>query len=196
MLVWKNAGDDQLLAAAKNGEVEAFGELYERYARSIFRYLYAHTQDRMEAEDLTEEVFMRVWKTLPGYQERGVPFGAFLYQIARNLKVDYYRRSKFIHEEYDLDGEYSKDPAPDPSTVVHNNLAHQELLRIMGKLREDYRDVLVLRFLSGFSPEETAQLMDRSVGAVRVLQHRALAAMREVLARKQVDWHEGESGGF
>jgi RNA polymerase sigma-70 factor, ECF subfamily len=187
MQFWKDSDDAQLLNAAKQGAVEAFGELYERYAKLIYRYLFAHTHDRMEAEDLTEEVFLRVWRSLPDYREQGVPFGAYLIHVARNLKVDYYRRSKFLIQNFRLeDGDFQVF-APDPGETALDRLEQEELFQIMMGLREDYREVLVLRFISGFSPEETSQVMERSVGAVRVLQHRALAALREMLAGRQVE---------
>ena len=79
--------DIQLIQQSQKGDTQAFGELYERYAQRVFRYLYAHLDNRLDAEDLTEEVFLRVWKSLGGYQEQGVPFLAFLFRVARNALI-------------------------------------------------------------------------------------------------------------
>ena len=85
--------DIQLLKTAQDGNAEAFGELYERYAQRVFRFLYAHLNNQQDAEDLTGEVFLRVWRALGNYKERGVPFLAFLFRIARNALIDHYRRT-------------------------------------------------------------------------------------------------------
>lgn len=186
MLVWRDVDDVQLLKIAKEGEPEAFGELYERYAQPIFRFFYANLSNRFDAEDLTEEVFLRALRSLPKYKDQGFPFPAFLYRIAQNALVDHYRRSgRSLHDVSTDDDIQIPDERPDPSESATSNLQHQELRKVLEQLREDYREVLVLRFLNELSPEETAQVMDRSVGAVRVLQHRALTALRELLDKDQ-----------
>jgi RNA polymerase sigma-70 factor (ECF subfamily) len=172
--------DEQLIVKSKNGDAEAFGELYERYAEVIFRYLYSHLESRLDAEDLTEDVFMRAWKALSKYDERGLPFSAFLFRSARNSLIDYYRQQKALQSIEDLDL-HSNEPGPEE--LVSEQLSNADLRGALAGLREDYRSVIIFRFLSGLSPEETAQVMQRSIGAVRVLQHRALLALKEVLER-------------
>ena len=183
MPIWEDIEDAQLLKIAQDGDADAFGELYERYAKLIHRFMFAHLDHRIDAEDLTEEVFLRVWRTLPNFREQGVPFGAYLYHIARNVLIDHYRRNKRSFRDISIEDSYVVDHNPDPSETVTNTLEHQELREVLVQLRDDYREVLVLRFLSELSPEETAQVMKRSVGAVRVLQHRALSAMRKLMVR-------------
>jgi RNA polymerase sigma-70 factor (ECF subfamily) len=177
--------DVQLIQCAQQGDAQAFGELYERYAPRVFRYLYAHLDNRLDAEDLTEEVFLRVWKTLGGYTEQGVPFLAFLFRVARNALIDHYRRSAKSEQEASIEDLHLRDHEPEPVDAVTNTLEHQQLRQVMQQLREDYRTVLALRFLSELSPEETAKAMGRSAGAVRVLQHRALAALRSMMESGQ-----------
>lgn len=181
MPTWENVDEVQLLKIAQDGEAEAFGEIYERYAQPIFRFLYSRLDDRFDAEDLTEEVFLRVWRSLPKYNHKGVPFSAFLFRIAHNALIDHYRRHKQTNRDQTLEGDHVVDFHSDPEEVATKSLESEELRQVLEHLRDDYRDVLVLRFLSDLSPRETAQVMDRSVGAVRILQHRALAAMRSVL---------------
>ena len=178
---WQDIDDVQLIVLAKDGEADAFGELYERYVQTIFRFVYVRLDDRRDAEDLTEEVFLRVWQSLPNYREQGVPFLAFLFRIARNAVIDFYRSSKSSAHQESIEDNPLQDLRSDPGEQAITNLEHQELRRILDTMREDYRMVLVLRFLSELSPEETAQVMGRSTGAVRVLQHRALAALRSIL---------------
>jgi RNA polymerase sigma-70 factor (ECF subfamily) len=178
---WQDLEDVQLIARAQDGEADAFGELYERYVQTIFRFVYVRLDDRRDAEDLTEEVFLRVWQSLPSYREQGVPFLAFLFRIARNAVIDFYRSSKSPRHQESIEDNPVQDFHSDPGEQAITNLEHQELRQILDNMREDYRMVLVLRFLSELSPEETAQVMGRSTGAVRVLQHRALSALRNIL---------------
>lgn len=172
--------DKELVEMAKAGNVEAFGNLYERYAPAIYRYLYAHLPDRLDAEDLTGEVFLKTWRSLSGYRERGVPFLAFLFRIAHNTLIDHRRRALHTgqHSMADLE-EVLSDSNPGPADIIHARLEHQELLQVLSRLQADYQTVLILRFLSELTPEETARVMQRSPGSVRVLQHRALAALRK-----------------
>ena len=176
-----NADDIQLLKRAQEGDKEAFGDLYERYAQAVFRFLYAHLDNRLDAEDLTAEVFLRVWRSLPGYREQGIPFQALLFRIARNALIDLYRRSNHVEQALEMDDLPDLDGLTNPGDQVIIRSEYQKVREVLSKLKEDYRSVLVLRFFSGLSPEETALAMGRSPGAVRVLQHRALAAIRLVI---------------
>ncbi len=172
--------DEKVIQQVKGGDAEAFGMLYEQYAEVIFRYVYSHLEGRLDAEDLTEEIFLRAWRALPKYDERGLPFSAFLFRIARNSLIDYYRQHKSVQsiEEMELQAHEAG-----PEEMVDHKLENHQLRDTIARLREDYRNVLIFRFLSGLSPEETAQVMQRSVGAVRVLQHRALSALKDLMER-------------
>src|SRR5512134_325908 len=103
MLAWQDADDAQLLTIAKSGEAEAFGALYERYADPIFRYLYARLDNRLDAEDLTEEVFLRFWRSLPRYRDKEFPVAAFLFRIAQNALIDHHRRSGRIAQNLSIE---------------------------------------------------------------------------------------------
>jgi RNA polymerase sigma-70 factor (ECF subfamily) len=176
--------DHELIKQAQRGDTHAFGELYEIHAPVIYRYLFAHLENAMDAEDLTGEVFLKAWQSLPKYSERGIPFLAFLFRIAHNVLVDQYRRNQRIDPKSpeDMDG-YKEDESTEPVDLVGNQMEHQHIMKVLSKLRTDYQSVLTLRFISELSPEETAQVMNRSVGAIRVLQHRALGALRDEIDR-------------
>lgn len=173
--------DIELVRLAQEGGAEAFGQLYERYSPAVFRFIYAHVDDRLDAEDLTEDVFVRVWRSLPGYRHQGIPFVAYVFRIARNRLIDYYRRSTRSKQDVSLEETLVGDDRPDPSQLVSNGIEHQEIQTLLLELREDYRTVLTLRFMGDLSPDETAEVMGRTSGAVRVLQHRALAALRKLM---------------
>lgn len=172
--------DSELLGKAQAGDAQAFGDLYERYAPSIYRYLLAHLQHQLDAEDLTGEVFLKAWQALPRYDQRGVPFLAFLFRIARNTLFDHYRHGTPLSDMPPLAASLT-DHEPGPVEVLSQKAEHQEVTQTLRQLRSDYQTVLVLRFISDLSPEETAQVMQRSQGAVRVLQHRALTALRKLI---------------
>jgi RNA polymerase sigma-70 factor (ECF subfamily) len=174
--------DKELVEKAQAGSVDAFGILYERHAPAIYRYLFAHLPDRMDAEDMTGEVFLKTWQSLSVYRQRGTPFLAFLFRVAHNSLIDHYRRARQRNQQSMADlEEVLRDANPGPAEVIGTRLEHQELLQVMSHLNEDYQTVLILRFLSELSPEETAQVMQRSPGSIRVLQHRALTALRKQL---------------
>ena len=181
MLQWHDLDDNQLINLAKDGEAEAFGELYERHVNAVYRFLYARLDNSMDAEDFSEEVFLRAWNSLPSYHERGVPFLAFLLIIARNVLIDHYRRNGRSPQHVTIEDIQLKDTNPEPSEVTAQNLKHAEIRQAISRLRDDYQEVLVLRFLNDLSPNETAQVMNRSTGAVRVLQHRAIVALRKTM---------------
>lgn len=184
----QHADETRLVEQAKKGDAGAFGELYEFYAPLVFRFLFAHLDERQDAEDLTEEVFLRVWEALPGFRLRGVPFGGYIFRIARNALYDHYRRNRRQGSPADLALDWVDDTQPDPAESVPANIEHREIHGLLLHLREDYRMVVSLRFLVGLSTDETAAAMGRSTGAVRVLQHRALLMLRQLL--QQQDHHE------
>lgn len=171
--------DAELVAQAKRGETQAFGQLYERYVEQIYRYVKTRVTRDQDAEDLTENVFVRSYEALDSYQERGWPYSAFLYQVARNLLVDHYRQDKGP-QLVELDEPL---PTPDPTMeqlLLQSDFA-QEAMAAVGGLPEDYQEIIRLRILMGMSTKRAAEWMDRSEGATRVLLHRALKALREQL---------------
>jgi RNA polymerase sigma-70 factor (ECF subfamily) len=186
--------DHALVLKAQQGDADAFGELYEHHAPGIFRFVYAHLEQRQDAEDLTEEVFFRAWRALPRYQERGVPFQFYLLRIARNVLIDHYRRSQLPDRSRLESVEQMENDLSDVSAGKREMEGeHAELVKHLRSLPEDHRTVLVLRYFNQLSPTETAAVMGRSVGAIRVLQHRALAGLRALIqAESQRDQEPGE----
>lgn len=171
--------DAELIARAQSGEIEAFGELYTRYLDPIYRYVRTRVDGTADAEDLCETVFLRSFEALDRYQERGHPFSAYLYQVARSQLADYYRTRKVR-----VDLEQVSDPAAEDWDPEGAYAQHEQVLDVvysMGKLREDYQEVIRLRVILELPTSTVAMWMDRSPGAVRVLLHRALAALREEL---------------
>jgi len=173
---------DALIARACRGDANAFGDLYEHYLTAIYRYVFYRVGDVAEAEDLTETVFLKAWEALDKYEVREVPFSAWLYRIAHNVIIDRHRTHKpAVSLESVL-------PLPDETSGPEDQLDALEnietLAHALSQLSADYQQVLTLRFISGLSHAETGRVLNRSEEAVRVLQYRALNALRQVLNRK------------
>ena len=168
--------DAELIARAKDGQVEAFGQLYERYLDPIYRFIRMRVDSERDAEDLCENVFLRTYEALDRYEDRGHPFSAYLYQVAKNLLADHYRHRS------SLEPESESDTAGDESSGDRDQ--QEELLAVaqaIGQLSEDYREVIRLRVVLELPTETVASWMGRSPGAVRVLLHRALKELNQSL---------------
>ena len=138
--------DAHLIQKAKDGDANAFGELYERYAEQVFRFIYSQMSHRLDAEDLSTDVFLKAWQSLDRYEERGFSFSAYLFRIARNLIIDSRRGRKPVDpiSEDELMN-FPESIISDPSTILAAKVQHKELVNILGQLREDYRTVLIFR---------------------------------------------------
>jgi RNA polymerase sigma-70 factor (ECF subfamily) len=170
----------EVVERAKAGDSAAFATLYERFQPEIYRYLARHLgAHRHEAEDLTAEVFLKVFERLQGYEFRGLPFSAWLFRIARNRLIDHVRArpKRPVGSIEDKPGiaELGAQEALDRS------LDRMELARALRRLTDERRQVVVLRFLEGRSVAETAAALGKTEDAVKKLQARGLARLREVL---------------
>jgi len=176
-----HSDDSRLVALAKRGDDDAFAELYRRYADSIYRYALSRGLPPADAEDVVSTVFMKAYQSLPGYRERGWPFSAYLYRIARNSLIDLYRmdRRMATGDEEVMRSE-AGDSMDDP---IVRRAELRDLKRAMAGLPEDYQEVIRLRLLLELPTETVAFWMGRKEGAVRVLLHRALKALRSKLVR-------------
>ena len=173
--------DARLIERAKRGEVEAFGCLYERYLESIYRYIRTRVAEDRTAEDLTETVFLRSFESLSRYKEKGLRFSALLYQIARNLLVDHYRQ-----KEEELPIESAEQISVSPSRIDDLIVIQDQVDRLrvgLEALPEEYREIIRLRVLLELSTKECAQWIGRSEGAVRVLLHRAMKALKRQVVK-------------
>ena len=169
---------ESLVGRAKDGDADAFGLLYDRFQPEILRYLTNQVRHRETAEDLAQQVFLRAWQVIPRYEQRGTPFKAWLYRMARNQVIDHFRRQR---PTSDLEGIEVAEPAEAEGRVLAAEL-HGRLRRALDRLTPDHREVLVLRFLMEMSAAEIGQIMNRKEVTVRGLQLRALRALRKEIA--------------
>jgi RNA polymerase sigma-70 factor (ECF subfamily) len=171
--------DETALLAAAQGDVEAFGILYERYVGRIYTYIYYRTGNSDDAEDLTARVFYRAMRHIGNYRHRGLPFSAWLYRIAHNLVANWHRDNS-RRKEVPLDeamvgrtiGEY-------PEIELVQSEERDKLLRVIRLLPADRQQLLILKFVEHLSNAEIGQIMGRSEGAVKSLYHRTLLNLRD-----------------
>jgi RNA polymerase sigma-70 factor (ECF subfamily) len=175
----RNLPMERLVDAARAFSPDAWGQIYDRYYGRMLDYCYLRTGDRSAAEDLASEVFLGAVRSIGRYEYRGAPFSAWLYRIAQRVTADFLRkRAQRPTVPLNEDGAHPNLQTGDgteASTLWHDVQA------AIQQLTEDQQHVIVLRFLHGLSHEETAAAMGRSSGAVRILQHRALVALRELM---------------
>ena len=169
--------DAALVQAAKAGDATAFGELYERYRDAIYRFCLSRTGTSHDAEDLTADVFVKALQSIDRWQDRGLPFAAFLYRIARNAAID---RSRTLKQPLSVDG-LLQEPASKQNVELEATFAVEKsiLLAALAKLKSEHRDVVVMRFIEGYSALEVAAMLGKTEGAIRTLQHRALERLRK-----------------
>jgi RNA polymerase sigma-70 factor (ECF subfamily) len=177
--------EDELLTRARQGDREAFGDLYERHLDAIYRYVFYRVEDAADAEDLTETVFLKAWNALAGYRPGEVPFSAWLYRIAHNAIIDRHRTRK-AHLPLDAQTMLA-DNLDSPEDQLDLKQRVEALVKAMRRLRPTHQQVLTLRFIGGLSHAETGRVLRRSEAAVRVLQHRALSELREQMKGRTPD---------
>jgi RNA polymerase sigma-70 factor, ECF subfamily len=172
-----------IVDAARTGSEAALSELYTLYFPRVYRYILARTGNSYDAEDLTTEVFMKVLEAIERFEWREAPFSAWLFRIAHNAVISQRRkdgargRSAPLTEGLALDSQ-------GPDELVENRLALNEIMDAARKLPEAQRQVIALRFGSGLSVAETARAMNKGEGNVKVIQHKAIAKLREMVRPK------------
>ena len=147
---------DRLVLEAKGGDPRAFGRLFDEYHEPVFRFIANRVNRPSDAEDLTQLVFVKALEALPRYESRGIPFGGWLFRLARNVVIDHIRTHR---EHVDLDA----------------------VARALADLTDEQREAIELRFFAGLSAREAAEAMGKQEGTVRGLQFRAIASLRRSL---------------
>lgn len=169
--------DTPLVYRAIERDEEAFSELYDRHVVRVYRHLYYMVGNAAEAEDLTSQTFLRAWEAIPRYQVRGAPFISWLLRIAHNLGVSHLRSKKESSQLHDgiVDEKMRIDPESSYMQTADEELVHAAILL----LREEQRQVIILRFIEDLDYKEVAEIIGKSVAAIRVIQHRALNSLRK-----------------
>lgn len=177
--------DDALIRKAQAGDIDAFGELYVRYVAMIYRYVRTRVNDMQIAEDITEQVFLNVFRALAGYRPEGKKFSAYVYRAARNAVIDHYRKPSTDYLVGDQPQALVNVRALDDGLIESEHLA--QIMRSFGELPVEYQEVIRLRILLDIPTVTVAEWLDKSQGAIRVLLHRALKALRKRVEEEDVN---------
>ncbi len=167
-----------MVDAARAGDESALSELYVLYFPRVYRYILARTGNQYDAEDLAEEVFMKVLEAIDRFQWREAPFSAWLFRIAHNALISQRRKDSARGRSAPLTDGLAVDSAG-PDEMVANRLVLNEVMAAAQRLPEAQRQVISLRFAAGLSVAETARAMGKGEGNVKVIQHKAIAKLRE-----------------
>jgi len=171
-----------LIERAKSDPVQ-FAALYDLYVDRIYNYLFQRTGNHADAEDLTARVFLRALTHVRSYTYRGVPLSAWLYRIAHNAVVNWYRDRR-RHQVVALDAAvWTRESSAGPELLTQAQEQERRLLEVIRGLPADRQHLLVLKFSEGLSNSQIAEVMDRSEGAIKSLYHRTLLSLRHELER-------------
>jgi RNA polymerase sigma-70 factor (ECF subfamily) len=182
--------EEELLTAAVEYNEAALSALYDRYEVKIYSYIYRRTGQQSLAEDLTAQVFLKMLEAIQNRKAWHSSFSGWLYRIAHNLVIDYYRRrdrqqhvsledAPFLPSEPD-------NPQINPVRFAELELSAERLHSAIARLTDEQAEVVSLRFLEGYSISEVADMMDKTEGAIKALQYRAVATLRQLLENEQL----------
>lgn len=176
-----------ILAKAKLGEQAAFGEIYNLYFKKIYQFIYFRVGHKEVAEDLAEDVFLKAFTKISSINESGA-FSGWLYQIARNQVIDYYRQKKLTVNLDEIENtlEYESNVID----VVNLENQQKTLLKLIKELGAEQQVVLKLKFFEDLDNTEIAEMLHKSEGAIRVIQHRGITRLQELIKKSQQEKDE------
>lgn len=167
-----------ILAKAKLGEQAAFTELYNLYFKKVYRFIYFRVSHKEVAEDLAEDVFIKLLSKLHSLND-DKSFEGWLYQIARNLVIDYYREKKSHVALEEVENTLAYESAVIDELQLEQN--QKILLELIKKLTPEQQIVLKLKFFEQLDNSEISEIIKKSEGSIRVIQHRAVAKLQELI---------------
>jgi len=172
--------EQSLVKRAQHRDQEAFAQLYEEYFDKIYRYVTLKIGNETEAEDMAQQVFLKALQSISSFKWKGIPFSAWLFRIAHNQVVDYFRSKKRTNVPLN-ESLVSSDSSDNPQSAVEQKLDIEQVFAATKQLTESQREVISLRFTSELPVAQVAKVMGKSQGAVKALQHSAIVALRKTL---------------
>ena len=173
--------DAELVKQVQAGQTAAMSKLYQRHRTAVFRYTLSKVYDPNLAQDITGEIFLRVVSHLPRYKVTDVPFTVWLFRIARNYTITHQQKENRYQLMPISDTNELSRAEDNPARIVESQLELEWIWGGLQQLDEQQREVIVLRFISGLSLKEVATTLERTVGAIKTLQHRGIKALRTAL---------------
>jgi RNA polymerase sigma-70 factor, ECF subfamily len=175
--------EDYLVQQAIKRDRVAFTALYERCVNRVYRHVYYRVSSHADAEDITQEAFVKAWQSIDRYKRTGAPFVSWIITIAGNLVIDHYRKQAKVivtDEIYDVKpAGQARDPAREAEVNFNNAIIKEAILKLKG----DQQKVILMHFIDSLTYEEIAKALNKSEGAIRVIQYRALGELRSLLKR-------------
>ena len=177
-------GENILIKKAQKGDEAAFAVIYDAFMPQMYRYVFLKVSNQQEAEDLTHDVFVSAWENIGSYKPRGYSFATWLYHVARNKVIDFYRTHRHHLDIEEVDEDVFKSPER-IEEAVDLSLEYDKVREAISQLHTSYQDVLILRFVEDLSHQEIGEIMEKSEGAVRLMQHRAVQTLKEILRKEK-----------
>jgi RNA polymerase sigma-70 factor (ECF subfamily) len=179
--------DVSLAKRAACGDNQAFGLIYEKYLDQIYRYVFYRVKEKMVAEDLTEEIFLKVWKSIGTFSGKGHSLSTWLYRIAHNHTMDFFRakRNWLVSTEKVSTCSEIISTIGDPEQIAQNKLMQEEIMELVSTLPDQQKEIIILKFIEGLNNYEIEQITGRSQGSIRITQMRALSALQHKLKEKE-----------
>jgi RNA polymerase sigma-70 factor (ECF subfamily) len=172
-----------LVDRAQKGDRDALEELYLIHFDRIYSYLHVSVGNRHDAEDLTTQTFLKMLESIGKFRWQSAPFSAWLFRIAHNLAMDHFRASRRWQPEEDV-----PEPEPDESTSAEadalQSIGRKSMMELIEDLSPEQQQVLTLKFLFNFANAEAATILGKTEGAIKSLQHRALASLQKQIEKK------------
>ena len=173
--------EEKVVQRAQKNDPNAFAELYDEYFDKIYRYIALKIGDREEAEDMTQQVFLKAYQSISSFKWKGVPFSAWLYRIAHNLIVDYLRKNTKRPDTLPDEVEVTDNTSKSPEELVEKRMDIEQVMEAARHLTEAQREVISLRFAGEMPIAQVAKVMGKSQGAIKALQHSAIVSLRKML---------------
>lgn len=173
----KVVNTQQLVKLAGAGDRDAFGKLYDIYLDAVYRFVYVRVGNRQDAEDITEQIFISMFTAINRYVDNGLPFEAWMYRIARNKVTDYYRKHKSHVQLEEIAEAVDTHPLPEEQTEI--NLSKEAVMKSLIRIPSQYQEIIVLKFIEDKTNEEISTMLEKPIAHIRVLQHRAIQALRK-----------------
>ena len=171
--------EDKLVKKAKKGETEAFGKLYDKHFSSIYRFVFLQIRHKSDAEDITQQVFLSAWQSVGRYRTRkNIPFSSWLYKIAKNAVIDHHRTKK-EYIDIEMVAEKAFADTPELGKAIDDSSIFYIVKQSLNQLNNDEQGVLIMKFINELSNKEVGQILNKSEGAIRVIQHRALKKLKQ-----------------
>jgi RNA polymerase sigma-70 factor (ECF subfamily) len=200
MRALNNFEEKLIVKRARAGDRDAFAEIYDFYVVKIFRFVYLKTSSKEMAEDLTSDVFLRYWQHIKNSKEKKEKegnnndvsggeiekIGSFLYKIARNLIIDFYKKKEIATVEIDAEVKNRVlDQRQDILANINRKQDIEELREALNYIRDEYREIIILRYVEDLSTIEIAEITEKSANSVRVQLHRAIKSLERVMMSKR-----------